>query len=379
VVVVAVLEPLPIYPLGVDALPLPASVEDDRQAELVAAVQRELHDTVGPAPDWTIEIVRGEPAGALVHAARRLGAQLLVVGLGRHRPLDRLLAGETTLRVMRRAPCPVLAVPPSFDRLPRTAVAAVDFSPSSVHAAECALPLLDGGATLHLAHAWRRSLSASAVVVERELEMQRRLPRLLEQVQAELPTGGGVQSVPVVLEGEAVLELLVYAGTVGAELLVAGRSGRNALERLAVGSVSTGLLRGAACAVLVTPEPELAVVDRVQRALTGRTEGRSREMWTVQLDGFTERNAGRRTVLEVDDARTGARAQEVGYALLGATYDHRGGCVELMLGDPAGGTVHLTRTIRRVSSVTELATEGGRTAALRIAHGGGMTVLTFVE
>lgn len=379
VVVVAVLEPIPVYPMTAEALPLPASVEDERQAELVAAVQRELHETIGPAPDWTIEIVRGEPASALVQAARRLDAQLLVLGIGRHRPLDRLLAGETTLRVIRRASCPVLAVPATFDGMPRTAVAAVDFSPSSVHAAACALQLLDGGATLHLAHAWRRSLTASAAVAERELDMSSRLPRLLEQVQAELPvTGGGVQPVPVVLEGDPVPELLAYATAVGADLLVAGRSGRNALERLAAGSVTTGLLRGATCAVLVTPEPGLAVIDRVQRALTGRTEGHTREMWTVQLDGFTERNAGRRTVLEVDDARTGAQAQEIGYALLGATYDHRGGCVELMLGDPSGGTVHLTRTIRHVASVTELVDEAGRSLVLRIQHAGGQTVVSFL-
>jgi hypothetical protein len=100
--------------------------------------------------------------------------------------------------------------------------------------------------------------------------------------------------------------------------------------------------------------------------------------WTARLDEFTRRNIGRRGVLEVDDPELGAQAQEHDYPFLGATYDHHDGRVELMVGELGDVQRHLTRSIGSVSSIDVLTNERGRDLALRIAHGAGQTVLSFL-
>ena len=55
--------------------------------------------------------------------------------------------------------------------------------------------------------------------------------------------------------------------------------------------------------------------------------------WIRELSAFTARNAGRRTVLEVDGMDIGAQREEQGYPLRGVAYDPRDGRVEIMLGD----------------------------------------------
>jgi len=67
------------------------------------------------------------------------------MGLGRHRPLDRLLGVATTLCTIRSASCPVLAVSPDVNAPFREAVVATEFKPSSAKAAESIIPLLSDG------------------------------------------------------------------------------------------------------------------------------------------------------------------------------------------------------------------------------------------
>jgi hypothetical protein len=101
--------------------------------------------------------------------------------------------------------------------------------------------------------------------------------------------------------------------------------------------------------------------------------------WTSLLDGFTRRNCGRCARLDVDDPAIGPLVQQTGLAFLGAAYDTHDRRVALMLGDPAGGTHHLTRSIPRVRDVAFYAGPGGHERALRVLAGRSRTLLTFVE
>ena len=87
----------------------------------------------------------------------------------------------------------------------------------------------------------------------------------------------------------------------------------------------------------------------VARALTGVFASRAPDDWSVQLDGFSRRNRGRRVALEVDDPHIGTQLQATGYVLVGAAYDRNDRSIQLMLGDPGDEKVHLTHTVRNVT------------------------------
>lgn len=104
-----------------------------------------------------------------------------------------------------------------------------------------------------------------------------------------------------------------------------------------------------------------------------------RDEWVISLKEFTERNAGRRTLLEEDATDLGAQPEERGYPLRGVSFDPRDDRVEIMLGDQASVDRHLTRTVPGPRSIDVLRDPEGRDTALRIAHdAGAQTVLRIL-
>ena len=57
------------------------------------------------------EVLTGLPAEEIVDYAGRLRADLVVVGVRNHSRYDKMMIGSSTESVLRKAPCPVLAVP----------------------------------------------------------------------------------------------------------------------------------------------------------------------------------------------------------------------------------------------------------------------------
>lgn len=62
------------------------------------------------------EIVTGDPTPAILAAAERLGADLVVMGRSEGGELRRAVLGSVVAGVLRRAPCPVLVVPEPLAR-----------------------------------------------------------------------------------------------------------------------------------------------------------------------------------------------------------------------------------------------------------------------
>jgi hypothetical protein len=92
----------------------------------------------------------------------------------------------------------------------------------------------------------------------------------------------------------------------------------------------------------------------------------------------SERNAGRKVTVEVDDpAIGGARVQVEGFVLRGIVYDPADRRVEIMMDEGPVRSGHLTRTIEKVESITITAAPEGRDGAIEISQGRGHTVVRF--
>lgn len=379
--VVSVVRPLLLPDQGATPILMSTSLDAERELREAVAdlVERQVREVTGDSRQWAWEVITGDPASVLSRRASTLGASMILMGLGHHRPIDRLLAAETTLRVVRHTSSPVLAIGESFDALPRNVVVATDFSARSALAAESVIPMLGENASLHLVHVWQRSGASHESVRAMEQRYEERLPARFERFRASLGLPDGVTVTTEVLEGTTVARLLEFAQSSHADLIVAGRQGLPLLARLAVGSVTTALIRAATCAVLVVPEPSFADYDRMQRWLTGMSETADPARWPEQLEAFTRRNTGRRADLEVDDPALGAQSQERGYVFLGASYDPHDRRISLMLGGTGAGTAHLGRGIAHAESVAVLCDPHGRDIGLGIRHGQGQTLLLFAN
>ena len=374
---VSILEPLPAYSSAEAAFVLALDVDEKRAESQLATLKVQVSEGNEPATACQTEVISGEPSHEIAEAAHTRHSPLIVMGIGRHTPLDRLLGLETAIHTIRRARCPVLAVNLNIHVPFRDVVLAMDFSPASVKAAEAVVPLLTIGSVIHLVHVWEPSAVHDARL--RTLDqayvpaLATKFRRLLEIL--ELPSGIAVKE--EVLEGRIAERVLNYADAHNADLIVAGRQGLNALARVMVGSVTESLLRGAKCSVLIAPAPTFAELDCFRRLITGTSASDDPAEWAVQLDAFTTRNRGRRAAVEVDDLSLGAQVLETGYPFQGVTFDPHDKRVELMLGDGKGSSRHLSRGIGNVETVAIATDEHGLDTALFLKHGSGKTILTF--
>jgi len=249
---VSVLSPYPSYHA------IPTGDDSDRtvnhlRADIRDSELRDIVQALEPEQDWTHEVLLGRPARELTRVAEMRGADLIVVGRKRHSAMDRMLGGETTLQVMRLSSVPVLAVDSDIEG-PKTVVAAIDFSPSSILAVKSALPFMNGSGTIYLVFVEPAPLLHPPNV---QAPVDTRFPGDLvvwfRRVIADLGIQPGVIAEPVVLGGRPASAIVQFAERVGADMIAAGSHGHGRLERFLLGSVSTGIVRNANCAVLVVP------------------------------------------------------------------------------------------------------------------------------
>ena len=250
--VVSVLSPFPSYHID-PGLSESRNNTDELRIQLRSASVRNLMDSAGAEEGWTQEVVMGRPARTITQIAAQRSAELIVVGRREHGLMDRIAGAETSLQVMRLSSVPVLAVSSNLDAC-HSIVVATDFSEASTRAAKAAVGLLGRQGTLHL------------VYVEPPVELlpegfglagDGRYPgdvvqwfrRFIERIKA--PAGVFVET--TVLNGKPVPTVIEFAERIGADMIAAGSHSQSGFERILLGSVSTGLVRNAACPVLVAP------------------------------------------------------------------------------------------------------------------------------
>jgi nucleotide-binding universal stress UspA family protein len=207
-------------------------------------------------------VEEGDIATGIVTEAANVPADLIVMGTHGRSGFERLALGSVTEKVLRRASCPVLTVPPNEHPLPesgapfRRIVCAVDFSAASIKGLEYAYSLAqEADATLWVTHVidWPEdrtlpeSLAKAVASTRREWEDEKR-----RQLKVLVPDTAGTYCRPerVLLVGSPAAELVRFADEKQADVIVVGVHGRGAFDLAVFGSTTHKVVREAGCPVL---------------------------------------------------------------------------------------------------------------------------------
>jgi nucleotide-binding universal stress UspA family protein len=211
-----------------------------------------------------IETAIGSPAREILKTAKRVGADLIVLGTHGLTGPDRLVLGSTTLNVLRRSVVPVLAVPPAAGRstakipaswpgpligaavdLNRRAASDVAIAVTIAHGYEASLLLVHVVRVL-AAPAWVRG-DVRALGDRRVALAQRRLEPLVEAARRVVPATVCVAS------GRPAEEIASVAASANVSLLVTALRDRQGWFGARRGSTSYDVVRHASAPVLAYP------------------------------------------------------------------------------------------------------------------------------
>lgn len=256
--VLGVCPPTPGVAAGMELLPAPVELDELRRQGMLEELRRVVSIAAAERPSWPCDVLLGNPPRVLASEAARRGASMLVMGIGRHNPLDRLFGTETTLATLRESTVPVLAVGAQFLLRPHHALVGIDFSPASFTAAQLALMLVGATGKLTLVHVRPQFDHPSSDWQAWDLEYGRTLPPLFDQLRAQLNAPSTVLLESVTVRGDAAPALLAFAQQATVDLIAIGAQRHSLMERLVVGSVATRVLRTAQCAVLAVPAQRAA-------------------------------------------------------------------------------------------------------------------------
>lgn len=253
------------------ALMPPATSFSDGFADLEEVVRgiatqklRDMAEGESPGVEvvWNQGYATSAPPAILARASET-DADLIVMATHGRRGFRRLVLGSVTAEVVRHSPCPVMTV-----RVPGAlasersgfghVVAATDFSSGGDLAVNCAIELAEAtGARLDILHVieavsypgFYYPLNDARVY---DLPLLRR--RATEELQGLMSTErtARVSESRVRVEvGRPSTEIAKFANEIGADLIVVASHGRTGFDRALMGSVAEGVLREAACPVLV--------------------------------------------------------------------------------------------------------------------------------
>lgn len=237
------------------AEPLTDRERTDLRCHLSAFVASDV--AAGAPIDVAVDQGYGVSA-CIVSQAKVLDADLIAIGTHGRSGLDRALIGSVAEKVLRKAPCPVLTVPPSpHEAVPAALeriVCAVDFSKRSATELEYAVSMAErADARLTVLH-----------VIDLPPEVpQLRLGGLAEyrvarfeqarEWMAALVTPALHARCPIdelLLVGTPSREIVRTAGEQHADLVIMGVQGRAALDVMFFGSTTNHVVQRAACPVL---------------------------------------------------------------------------------------------------------------------------------
>ena len=209
----------------------------------------------------------GQPANQILSRAGALPADVIVLGTHGAAPFEHMMLGSVAEKVLRKATCPVLTVPPHAEAAHgaafRKIVSAVDFSEWSLAALDeaCALAEESNGdvTAVHVIEwPWHESPAPSfeglppeqaAALADFRRYQETMAKARLEAVKTEIGRGR-CRIETRVSHGKPYAELLCAVERQRADLLVMGVHGRSALDVFFFGSTTHHVVRRAPCPVL---------------------------------------------------------------------------------------------------------------------------------
>ena len=235
-----------------------ARQEGERQ---LAIIEQQLIDSGVTAVD--VRQPAGIPSEEIKKAAQDIGAHLVVVGTRGRTDLEAILLGSTAERVIKDAPCPVLAVPASPGIRPTPSIqhvmAALDFSSPSLDAVEYAIQVANHfGAKMTLIHVLEPIYYGGPLELQSVEPQWQKWAHWRDQLDrlAKLVSSFGLATEALLRGGVPADSLIESATKQGCDLIVMGTHGRRGWARLRFGSVAEAVLRQAPCPVLTVKSPK---------------------------------------------------------------------------------------------------------------------------
>ena len=229
-------------------------------AEEIDEARRQVAALFTASLDVEVLVESGRPANQILERAGSLPADLIVIGTHGASGFEHLLLGSVTEKVLRRASCPVLTVPPlarTTSKLPyKRLLCPVDFSDSSLAALDFAFSLAqEGDAALTLLHVFDWPAEDVPLptrpfnMAEYRQEAER---AALAKLHALVPDAIRDWCHPStrVAHGKAYREILGVATADSTDLIVMGVHGRNVVDLMLFGSTTNQVVRHATCPVL---------------------------------------------------------------------------------------------------------------------------------
>lgn len=216
-------------------------------------------------------IETGIPSEQVLAAAAAEDADLIIMGTAGKTGLAHVLLGSTAERIIRTAPCPVLAVRMDRSEAERTGVSTsrlasldrimvpVDFSDCSLDALEYAVAVAQRAQAsvmlLHVLEPVSYGLDFTvSIQAEREHERKTLTERLAGLVAA--LEAANLKSESLVRGGLPRDSILEAARAWSADLIVMGTHGRRGLSHALYGSVVESVLRKSHCPILTVRSPK---------------------------------------------------------------------------------------------------------------------------
>ena len=242
----------------VDTLSLAVSEHKHAEARHDALIYLETIRKSNEQPDLHIQtrLVEGDVAGAIVDTALSEQVDLIIMSTHGYSGLTRWVLGSVTEKVLRSAPCPVLAVRAA--RHPQKVLITLDGSPLSERAIEPGLAVAQSlNAAVTLLRVVPR-VSIDGKLDEHERGLSRRMQEdLIEEAKdylrgrSEAAARSGVIIKSEVRIGSPADIILEHIETYGTDLIVMATHGRTGLKRWVYGSVTAKVLRSVNCSMLV--------------------------------------------------------------------------------------------------------------------------------